>query len=478
MTETRSATWLLDQARRPFDHPIHLGLERVVHLLADLGNPQQSLKVIHVAGTNGKGSVLAFLSAILRHAGHRVGLYTSPHLHTLNERIQIAGEAIPDAAMAYHLAEVLALPSGREASFFERMTAVALRHFQTQGLDREGLVLLETGLGGRLDATNVTHPQLSIITAIGMDHTEYLGTTLAAIAQEKAAIFKPAVPAVAVQSSPEVARVLQHHALQTGTPLGMLGRDFILDHPREIRKTTAWPHVRTAPTPHLWKASHPTGWPGMRDTPPPHTTPSVEDDPSTTWRFQEEDDLYTLPLPGLPGRHQRENAALAIAGIRRLKKIGWHVPMEAMRAGLRDVQWPGRLEQRTFRVTPRAPSLAILLDGAHNPDACVALAHFLKTCHHYPGFFVFSTLRDKNADAMAQILAPQAARVWTTQVGETRGREAQALADIWRALDRPAEACATPEAAFISACRACPASGVVVVCGSLYLVGAVRAMLL
>lgn len=433
-----SLSALLDRAYRQSTLPIQLGLDRVVALLADLDNPHRTLASVHVAGTNGKGSVLAFLAAILGHAGYRVGLYTSPHLYRVNERICVDGIPITDQQLEIRLAEVLAVSAGRSVTFFELLTAVALRHFFLQGLGsplpaKRGIVLLETGLGGRLDATNIVQPLVSIVTAIDMDHTDYLGTTLTAIAAEKAGIFKPAIPAVAASGHPEVEELLRAQARQVGTPLGLLGQDFTL-------------HI-------------------------PHK--------GDTWWFQEGQEGYELPRPGLAGRHQLDNAALAIAAIRRLQGVGWPVTREAIVAGIRDVRWPGRLERLAAPASiGHGPS--ILLDGAHNLAGCLALVQALSTLKAEgmaPTLLIFSALQDKQAEEMVHLLAPHVERVWTLAVGGERGRSAEELAALWQRVGRPVQACATPEEALTAACTFCPSTGQVVVCGSLYLVGAMRAIL-
>ena len=434
MSQQDSVPILLDRARRHALVPIQLGLERVVRLLDNLGNPQQTLNVIHVAGTNGKGSVLAFMEAILRQAGYPVGVYTSPHLHRFNERIVVDGEPISDDSLRPLLQEVLAASKGIPTTFFELTTAVALHYFSACGLGKQGFVLLETGLGGRLDATNVVFPKLSIITAIGIDHTEYLGTTLETIAQEKAGIFKQAIPAVAAPGHPEAERVLVQHAAKTGTPLALLGRDFNIIPPQ-----TAF-------------------------------------NDASTWYFQDAEAVWPLPIPALLGKHQLENAAVAVAGIRSLQRGGWPISQDAISTGIKTTHWPGRLERFTLRFSAHTPSLAILLDGAHNPHACLTLARFLGETRNGPNVLIFSALQDKDAQAMATILAPQVTQVWTTQVGEERGRSAAELANIWHTLDRPTLACATPEEAFWQACESCAPGGQVVVCGSLYLVGAIRVL--
>ena len=443
---------LLDQAQWQSTQPIQLGLQRVVRLLADLGNPQQTLDVVHVAGTNGKGSVLAFLETILRHAGYHVGLYISPHLHNVNERIRVDGRSISDETLGKLLQEVLAVNAGRPATFFELITVVALCCFNSYGLgrhgQRQGIVLLETGLGGRLDATNVVCPRLAIITAIGMDHMDYLGTTLTTIAEEKAGIFKKDVPAVAAPGHAEAERSLLRQAVKVGTPLGLLGRDFTFSHTPVDAPVDAY------------------------------ADESSLEVPTKTWFFHKDGEMYELPLPGLLGRHQFDNAALAVAGILRLRQAGWQIAADAIVTGIRDTRWPGRLERFSVQMSRSTPSVAILLDGAHNQDACLALARFLGEATEGSNVLIFSALQDKNVEAMVTILAPHVQRVWTTQVGQERGISAEVLAAMWLSLDRPAQPCATPAEALAAACSACPVSGQVVVCGSLYLVGAIRAILL
>ncbi|MEO5340374.1 MAG: bifunctional folylpolyglutamate synthase/dihydrofolate synthase [Magnetococcus sp. MYC-9] len=439
MSHTPAVAALLEQAHRQSPLPIQLGLERVLAVLSALGDPQQQLDVIHVAGTNGKGSVLAFLQAILRRAGYRVGLYTSPHLQSINERIEVDGCPVTDSQLEMHLTEVLAHGAGHALTFFELLTVVAFRHFVAQGLGRGGaepraVVLLETGLGGRLDATNVVTPLVSVVTSIAMDHTEFLGHTLRAIATEKAGIFKHAIPAVTAAAVPDVESVLRDRATRMGTPLAILGDHFTL-------------------------------------------LPS--DDACFPWWFQEGGERCALPRPGLAGRHQLDNAALAVATVRRLQKAGWPVPQEAVHAGLREARWPGRLERFPLPMTG-APG-AIVLDGAHNPAGCLALAHYLNEERQSllrPTLLIFAAMQDKDVSGMVDILAPQVDRVWTTRVGGERGVPAQNLADLWLRAGKAAQACATPAEALAAACAASPPAGQLLICGSLYLVGAIRAILL
>lgn len=437
---------LLDRAKQRSATAIQLGLDRVSFLLAQLGNPQQSLDVIHIAGSNGKGSVVAFLESILRVDGFRVGTYTSPHLHRFNERIQVDGKSITDAELQPLLERVLEANGSREATFFELTTAVALCHFKDQGLgdqrvgEGRGVVLLETGLGGRLDATNVVQPKLSIITSITVDHTDYLGNTLSEIAEEKAGIIKSSIPTVAAGGTDEVVCCLTRHAEKMDAPLFLLGRDFKI----EIESK------------------------------------------GDNWSFRDKKGTVTLPKPGLNGHHQFENASLAIAGIRQLQTVEWPIKPSSIPTGIRKTRWPGRLEW-----FPGKPP--VLLDGAHNVEGCQSLALFLHRIFSFDGlsslepasnrlssscFLVFSAMKNKDIKGMAQALAPYVKKVWTTQVEAERGESVEKLTDIWRKLKKPVEMCATPNQAFYAAQSACPTSSQVVVAGSLYLVGAIRSELL
>ncbi|MEO5354631.1 MAG: bifunctional folylpolyglutamate synthase/dihydrofolate synthase, partial [Magnetococcus sp. XQGC-1] len=451
VTPPLSLAVLLEQASCQTNVPIQLGLERVLRLLERMGNPQQELDCIHVAGTNGKGSVLAFLGAMLRHAGYRVGLYTSPHLHCVNERIQVAGQWITDDSLARWLSAVLTANAGAAATFFELLTVVAFCHFRDQGLGRteagRGIVLLETGLGGRLDATNVIEPLVSIITSISLDHTDYLGAELTAIATEKAGIFKPAVPALAASGRPEVEELLRRQAQKQGTPLAILGKEFFLCPPLSFL--------------------------------PPLAAPDGTIPADATWWFQEGGICQELPRPGLSGRHQLENAALAIAGVHRLRQAGWPVDDAAMVAGVRDARWPGRLER--FSLPGQDGQLrTVLLDGAHNPSGCLSLANFLREStspDRHSTRLLFAAVQDKPVEEMARILLPYVDEVWVTRIGGERGYPAAFLAALWQGLGRPAHPCATPAEGLAAALAAAPPGGEVVVCGSLYLVGAVRAIL-
>jgi dihydrofolate synthase/folylpolyglutamate synthase len=265
-------------------HAIRLGLERVERALEDLGRPDRALRVLQVAGTNGKGSTCAMAAAALARAGHRVGLYTSPHLERFNERIRVDGAEIPDAALDARLRAILAACPWHAAdgapedrlTYFEVATLAAILHFAEEGV---GAAVLEVGLGGRFDATSAVRPVACAVSRIGLDHVELLGPTLGDIAREKAGVFKPGVPAVTVAAQPpEALRALREEARARGAPLA------------------------TAPA-------------------------------------------YAGAV-GLAGAHQRENAGLAAAALRLLDGAGVAVPEAAIAAGIAEARWPGRLEER------------------------------------------------------------------------------------------------------------------------------------
>ncbi|MBF0144408.1 MAG: bifunctional folylpolyglutamate synthase/dihydrofolate synthase [Magnetococcales bacterium] len=408
---------------------IQLGLERPAALLAALGHPERGIAAIHVAGTNGKGSTVAFLGAMLTASGYRVGSYTSPHLQRLNERIAVDGEAISDADLVACLEPVMAIGEAVPATFFERLTAAAFLHFARS---RPDWVVLETGLGGRLDATNLVVPRVAVVTSIGLDHTGYLGSTVAAIAREKAGIFKPGVPAVAAPGGPEAARELEREAARVGCELWLEGRDF-----------------------------------GVRDL------------GGEGFLYEDGAGSLRLPPPGLVGIHQKGNAALAVAALRLLQGEGCALAEGALARGVAAARWPGRLER--FAGRPE-----IWLDGAHNPGAAAVLARELLDLRlfswgHTKGpvgiELVFSALRDKDVVSMAAILAPRVDRVWTVGLAGERGLGAAYLAGVWERAGVPACACGTPDEALERAARGAYPEGRVVVAGSLYLVGAVRALL-
>jgi dihydrofolate synthase / folylpolyglutamate synthase len=396
-----------------------LGLERMQEALAELGHPELRLRSVQVAGTNGKGSTCAFLDAILRAAGHRVGLYTSPHLVRVNERIQVGGEPIDDRTLGTRIVEVLQRSAAAaEATYFELATLAALEHFAREEVE---VALLEVGLGGRLDATTCARPRLTAITRVGFDHMEFLGATLEAIAREKAAIFRKQVPVVVGAQRPEVLPVIESAAAAAEAPLLVEGRDFSLDGLGRYRG------------------------PGLS--------------------------LDGLAL-GLHGEHQHHNAAVAVTCARLLERQGLPSGPEAIRTGLSRARWPGRLEQ-----VPGRPPL--LLDAAHNEDGVAALRAALDAPPYAgrPVHLVFGVVSDKRVDRMLELLLPRSRSATLTPLPTPRSLDPATYLDLARAWCPEVEVAPSPvEALERARVRAGPDAWVLVA-GSLYLVGAVKAQL-
>lgn len=415
---------------------MRLGLERMHALLAELGHPEAKLAIVLVAGTNGKGTVSALLDSFARAARYRSGLYTSPHLETVEERVRVDGVAIDGAVLGGHLSRVLAAAErvlDEPPTYFEALTLCALLEFAARKVD---LAILEVGLGGRLDATNAVSPELSVVTSIALDHTEHLGNDLAAIAREKAGIFRPGVPVVVGARSPEALAELRVEAARRGASL--------LEAPEELRLEAVQRH-----RPFASGAKR-----GQRVWLRPASGGGLE--------------VYELPLLG---RHQADNLATAVVAARRLRELGWErLTPRALERGAAAVRWPGRLEEITL---PRGERL--LLDGAHNAEGAAALADHLATAG-LPFRLLFGVLADKDAAAMLASLGARAQSIVLTTVGVPRGRPAEELAALvpkGRTLTIEPD----PERALARGLEKLGSETVLVVAGSLYLVGQLRAAL-
>jgi dihydrofolate synthase/folylpolyglutamate synthase len=357
-----------------------LGLETTQYLLGLMGDPQDSLRFIHIAGTNGKGSVAAMLQAVLSGAGYKTGLYTSPHLVSFCERFQIDGQCIPESEVVRLvekirsiLEEVAAHPEFRAPTFFEAVTAIALQYFREQKVD---VVVWETGLGGRLDATNVVTPLVSVITNIAFDHTQYLGETLSQIASEKCGIIKPGVPVVTASAAEEALAVIRRTAAAQAGRLSVVGQDICAARLHEDERCQ-----RLEVT-------------GTRQAYGPLTIP-------------------------LLGAHQTVNGATAVAA---LEACGLSVSPKQVQEGLARTSWPGR-----FQMVNHDP--IVVLDGAHNAAAAERLAATLR--EHFAGqklTLILGVLRDKNYDQMCQILAPLAERILCVPVNSERTCDPDQLA--------------------------------------------------
>lgn len=403
-----------------------LGLGRMERALGELGHPERAWRSVHVAGTNGKGSTCAFAERLFRQSGLRTGLYTSPHLVRFGERLRVDGaEADDDTLASLHDELRKRVPwafDGPEAlTFFEVVTLMAFLHFATQAVD---VVVAEVGLGGRLDATNVLSPVACAITPVGFDHAEYLGDTLGLIAGEKAGIIKPKTPCVVARQAPEALAAIRARAFELDAPLELEGEAFGLE-PSESHPGTLHFHSKAGTL-----------------------------------------DRLTL---GLEGPHQRGNAALAL----RLFELATQKPTseETVREALSATRWPGRFERIDSHPT-------LVIDGAHNPQGALALAQALDEA--FPGRkvrFVVGVLADKSPEPMLDVLAPRAADFIVTAPDSPRAMEAQTLARLARARHPAVRVVENGVRALEEALRSTPSDGVVVACGSLYLVGEWRAHL-
>jgi dihydrofolate synthase / folylpolyglutamate synthase len=420
---------ILDRLKVLHPKAIDLSLDRVWRLMAALGHPERSLPpVIHVAGTNGKGSTVATLRAVLEAAGHRVHVYTSPHLVRFSERIRLAGSIIDEAALAEILEEIERRNAGEPITFFEVTTAAAFLAFARTPAD---VTLLETGMGGRLDATNIIdRPLATVITPISYDHMQFLGTTLAEIAGEKAGILKRGVPAVTGVQPDEAQAVLTARAAAVGAV--------------PVRRGTEW-QVEARDDGFRYR--------GCR--------------------------TVDLPRPSLPGRHQIDNAALAIATLDHIEAL--KVDDAAMRAGLAAVEWPARLQRLTRGPLPALlpPGAELFLDGGHNEAAGEILADWAKANHDKPLDVVFAMISTKSPEAFLAHLAPYARRLRAVAIpGEPLSLPADVTAAAaQKAGIRDAAAAASTEAA-VADLVARAAGGPpprVLVCGSLYYAGTVLA---
>ncbi|CAH2601529.1 Dihydrofolate synthase [Rhodovastum atsumiense] len=401
-------------------HPrlIDLSLGRLEALLGKLDHPERRLPpVIHVAGTNGKGSTCAFLRAIAEAAGTPVHVFTSPHLVRFNERIRLAGRIVDDDTLATAIEEVERRNAGAPITVFEVITAAAFLLFSRVPA---GLVVLEVGLGGRYDATNlIPPPAAAAITSISFDHRDFLGDTIAQIAGEKAGIMKPGVPVATGVQLPEAAEVLRQEAARTGARLLQRDRD--------------WRIARTA----------------------------------SGLLYADAAGSLELPPPGLPGPHQADNAGIAVAAIR---AAGLGFGAEAIGRGLATVSWPARLQRLTGRLAATLPpGWELWLDGGHNPGAGQVLAEHLDTWGDRPVHLIVGMKQGKDSGEFLRPLLPRAAGIWA--VAEPGQHLAMPVADVIAASGGVAHPGPTVAAALAAIPKDRPAR--VLICGSLYLAGEV-----
>jgi dihydrofolate synthase/folylpolyglutamate synthase len=384
---------------------IKLGLDTISMIVARLGHPERAFRSIHIAGTNGKGSVTAMVDAAIRAAGHRSARYTSPHLVDLAERFVIDGRPVGRDAMLAAVSDVRDAAESLRAdgsltvqpTFFEVTTAVAFELFRRAGVDT---AVLEVGLGGRLDSTNVVTPIATAITSIALDHEQYLGSTLAEIAAEKAGIIKPGVPIVIGDLAPEAVAVIERVAAERAA---------------EVMRSSAADAA-----------------------------------------------AFTL---GLRGRHQIDNAAIAVRLLRLVNERGLAVPESAIASGLADPGWPGRLDLRRL-----ADGRELLMDAAHNPAGAGALASYLRERQGAPLPLVFAAMRDKNIAGILAPLAPVIDSLVVTRASNPRSADPAAIAALARAVapSLAVTVAPSPADALVEAWRR---SRTIVVAGSIFLLG-------
>ncbi|MEX2216099.1 MAG: folylpolyglutamate synthase/dihydrofolate synthase family protein [Phycisphaeraceae bacterium] len=403
-------------------------LDRMRKLLEVLGNPHEQLKCVQVAGTKGKGSTCAMLASVLRACGYTTGLYASPHLVDLRERISIDGQMIPYAELTEILNEIqknYKVFGDNPPSFFDIVTGAALRYFADQAVD---IAILETGLGGRLDSTTAVTPLITAMTHISLDHMNILGKQLSLIAKEKAGIFKKGIPAISVEQEPEVMAVLDEVSTQVGAPLEYCGKQIDFSYRFEANKELG-----------------------------PHTRVSVTT-PTTRWEH------VAVPLRG---EHQAHNCGLALSVLDKLKGFGFNVPEEKVTSGLVATQLEGRMEQ--VWTQPR-----VILDGAHNAVSIKALIRALGAHIAYDSLvMIFGCAQDKDVIGMLKQLSLGADKViFTKAKNNPRAMEPEDLMHKFNEVcGKMAQQAPTLEEALRLAGRAVSREDLIIITGSFYLVG-------
>jgi dihydrofolate synthase/folylpolyglutamate synthase len=419
--------------------PEKFDLKRMFDFVNTLGNPERNYPILHVAGTKGKGSVSAMCASALEAAGYRVGLYTSPHLTDFAERLRVNGCPIPHQELVALVDDTKTkIESIPELTTFEITTALAFLYFHLQGVEA---AVIEVGLGGRLDPTNVAIPIVSVITSISYDHTLILGDTLAQIASEKAGIIKPGVPVVVAPQKDEARKVIEQAAEQQSAPLIQVGRDYLfapLSHSLENQTLL------------VWAASEQT-----------FLDAYIESGGTQEW----EPTRLTIPLLGY---HQVENAATAYAALRTARDQGLHLSEEEIRTGFRNASWSGR-----FEILQRHP--AVIIDSAHNRDSALKLR--LALDDYFPGqpvVLIFGASEDKDIHGMFAELLPRVSQVVATKSIHPRAVEPEKLVELAHQFGRPAVVTESVEAALEEALRLAEKEAVVLVAGSIFVAAGIR----
>ncbi|HKW43119.1 MAG TPA: folylpolyglutamate synthase/dihydrofolate synthase family protein [Thermoplasmata archaeon] len=401
---------------------IKLGLENIRRLLSLLGDPHRGLKVVHVTGTNGKGSVCAYVASVLRAAGYRVGLYTSPHLIRFNERIRVDGEPIADqdvlrlwGGMQPAIQAMTSVRAIDHPTFFEVTTAMAFEYFRERGTD---VAVIEVGMGGRMDATNVVDGLVSVVTRVDLEHTEHLGKTVDRIAREKAGIIKPTSRAVTVAQ--DALPVIETRCREVHAPLCVVGRDVVAERTSfDLRGQGV--RIR--------------GLFGVIDVRTP-----------------------------LLGAFQVENVAVAVAALTELRRAGFAVPDDAVLNGIRSVRWSARLE--VVRETP-----TVIVDGAHNRPAAVALAtSFRELFPDRKAVLITGILNDKDLPGIAAALGPMSSEVYACRAKTHRAFEPEEIAAAFRPF-APTTVIPGVLAAIDTALSKAQPTDIILITGSIYTAG-------
>lgn len=420
--------------------PEKFDLDRMYAFMDYLGSPQQAYPTIHVAGTKGKGSVSAMCESALRAAGYRVGLYTSPHLQDYTERIQVDREYIPHIDLVELVDEMRPhLDAGTKLTTFEITAALAFTYFARQGVDA---AVIEVGLGGRLDATNIVVPEVSVITSISYDHTQFLGETLAEIAREKAGIIKPGVPVVLAPQKDESRLVIERIAAEREAPLVQVGKDYLF---AALSRS-----VNSGQSMLVWPASEQK----MVDD-------YIESGGLEAW------EPTHLQIP-LLGYHQVENAATAYAALQVAKSNGMPLSEVHIRHGFSNVSWAGR-----FEILQRDPP--VVIDSAHNRDSALKLR--LALDDYYPGIpvvLVFGASEDKDIEGMFAELMPRVRQVIATRSYHPRAMDPELLLELAHRFGRPAKVVEKVEDAVAEALRIAGNGALVLVAGSLFIAAGAR----
>ncbi|MEJ5314022.1 MAG: folylpolyglutamate synthase/dihydrofolate synthase family protein [Anaerolinea sp.] len=420
--------------------PEKFNLERIFKFLELLGNPQEKYAIYHVAGTKGKGSTSALIASALQAEGYRVGFYTSPHLQDYTERIQVDGEQISHKDFVELVGEIKSyVDQVPQLTTFEITTAMAFLYFARQECQ---VAVIEVGLGGRLDATNVVTPTVSVITSLSMDHMNVLGDTLAKIAFEKAGIIKPGKPVVTSPQLPEAMAVLEEVARERGSELFKVGQDFHF---------APWSHDLEGQTLFVWK-----------DDEQESVNSFIESGGHTDW------EPLRLRIP-LLGYHQVQNAATAYGALQIGKQRGVYISDSSIQKGFSNVKWPAR-----FEILNKNPML--IVDSAHNRDSALKLR--LTLDDYLPGkpvILIFGVSEDKDISGMLEELLPRVKRVIATQSVHPRAMDATALVKLIRQHGMRADAIVPVEKALLTALEIAETSeAVVLAAGSLFIAAAVR----